>query len=429
MVVKGYMRANVPFVFDTEKTLTQIFANNAHKKNWESFQMQGDFLLKHINISFINNATCLLKKCNKNLQVPVKNFTKNTVSNCDIAISEVQVYLFDTGIGFCSLHIPYDNVNEDTVSDICSILYSSVTGTLNIFENGTSTYLDCIANEVLGELNISACKLFGTANENALKRINMFSCVLLDSEKNDADCNCFNSYCYQLANTYDNRNKNFDFNPQDLYYQHNYVRWGFSTRGCSAVANLTGNEFTDNFLRERWFYSISTNYYYLYLMVLHEKFATHNFLNIITDDPDMHHFKINQKMLIDFNSKYIFKIVSDEKFIQDIFLRFKEATNADDAYIELTEQLKKMFDHAEYNSDKEIENKNQSLNLISIIISIVCSLSVIFDTMSLFYSRGLSLGFDSTKNALFTSGVILEIVLFIIVAISVIWVNKNKNKK
>ena len=252
----------------------------------------------------------------------------------------------------------------------------------------------------------------------------MFSCAVLDGTEK-VDQHLLNQYCYQLANTYDNRSNTFCFCDDDLCHQHDYIHWGFSTRGVAAIANLTGKQETDKFLLNSWDKSISTNYFYPYLMVLHEKFATYHYLNIITDESNEGNFEINQKLLIDFNFKYIFKIVSDEQFIQNIFLKFKSWKNADDAYLELTEQLKKMFDYAEYNANKSIEKRNQKLNFISILISIVCAVSIVFETLTLFFSRGLSLGFNTIHNSLFTGGVILEI-LFIVSAILYILFDKNK---
>ena len=427
MVVKAFLRANIPFVFDRTETSDEKFISRALKSNWEKFDMQGNFLLKHINLSFANNVTCLLKNCNKTIQVPITNFKDNTTTTHDITISQVQIYCFDTGIGFCTLHIPYDTETEEkTITDVGSVLYNSATGAKTIvIDNGKETFLNCIADEMIKELFTSPYKLYGTINDNSNKRNNIFSCVLFDSNNTEeTNQNLLNQYCYQLANTYDNRSDTFSFCEQDLCHQHDYIRWGFSTRGVAAIANLTGKSETDNFLLNAWFKSVSTNYFYLYLMVLHEKFATYHYLNIITDDSDASDFEINQKLLIDFNFKYIFKIVSDEQFIQNTFLKFKVWTNADDAYLELTEQLKKMFDNAEYNANKSIEKRNQKFNFISILISIVCAVSIVFETLNLFFSRGLSLGFNTIHSTIFTGIIILEI-LFIISSIFYILFDKK----
>ena len=435
MVKRAFIRANIPFVIYKNEKENPDFIKKATAEGWNRFEMYGDFLLKHINSSFANNVVCLSKKCDKKLVVPIKYPAHNQVSRmCDIVIEEVQVYCFDTGIGICTLQIPYDNgADEDDVTDVCSKLYRSVSGSdCCVDENGANTYLSVIAQEMLDSIfnGVVSYKLFGTSNQTAFQRINMFSGVLLENTDDliKADPSHNDKYCFQLANAYDNRDKNLSVNGCDLYYQHNYTRWSFSTRGCAVVANITGVEQNDEFLKSRWFVSIQSNYFYLYLMALHQKFATYNYLNIIAEDPNMNQFEINQKALLDFNSKYIFSIVSDEQFIQDVFLRFKSATNVDNAYIELQDQLKKMFDYARFKSNESLEQKNQSMNLISVIISVVCSISVIFDTANLFVSNGFALGFQTLKNCVFTGVVSLEVLLFVLVLGIVILINKKKNK-
>ena len=163
-------------------------------------------------------------------------------------------------------------------------------------------------------------------------------------------------------------------------------------------------------------------------MDLHQKFDTYNYLSIIANDKEMERLEVNQKALLDFNSKYIFSIVSDEQFIQDVHLRFKVATNVDDAYVELLDQLKKMFDYTQFKAAESAEKKNQRLNLISLLISVVCSVSVILDTISLFVSSNAAFGFGNGRNALFTGVLSLEVLLFVAGILAVFLINKKKNK-
>ena len=78
-------------------------------------------------------------------------------------------------------------------------------------------------------------------------------------------------------------------------------------------------EIIDEHLKNRWFESIEQNYLSAYLLVLHQKYATYNYLYKLAEDIDRSDERINRMTLIEFNSKYVFSIVSDEQNIQNIF--------------------------------------------------------------------------------------------------------------
>lgn len=423
MVTKAFIRANIPFVIH----------RNTLKENheWNTIDMRGDFLLKHINDTFEHNVNAFAKPCNKELLVPIKAENQTPSRTCRIRISEAQIYCFETGIGICTLHIPFGGgTDAEDIADECSLLYRSVEDSdCCVLDSDSATHLSCIAESLLLTLfQDTACyTLFGTVGENDRKRINMFSCVQFGHDP-AAKPQTYHQYSYQLANAYDNRDKHFNVSEKDLYFQHSYICWSFSTRGCAAISHLTGVKENDDFLNNRWFISAQTNYFYLYIMALHQKFATYNYLSIIANDKEMERLEVNQKALLDFNSKYIFSIVSDEQFIQDVHLRFKVATNVDDAYVELLDQLKKMFDYTQFKAAESAEKKNQRLNLISLLISVVCSVSVILDTISLFVSSNAAFGFGNGRNALFTGVLSLEVLLFVAGILAVFLINKKKNK-
>ena len=431
MVKQGFLRANIPFC--TAVAPGHSLIDTAGEQGWSRKLVQGDFLLKHINTSFANNVVCFQKACQDLvLTVPVQKAEEEKLYR--MSVSEVEVYCFDTGIGICSFHIPCtEGMDEAALANMCSVLHCSVPHkdgqkSTVIYQGEDETYLSCLAEQYLRQLLGDSFALFGMFNETSLRRINMFSVVLCGENKDQADSTACDELCYRLANAFDDRDQKLPSVEQALLRQQKYIRWCFTNRGSSVVANLTGQVQNDKFLQSRWVYSTMTNYLYLYLMVLHEKFAIYSFLNSIAEDPDMSQMQINQKALLDFNSKYIFSVVSDEQNLQTVYLKFKESTNTDDLYAELLDQLRHMFDYAQFQEDKNNETESHKLNLISLVISVVCSVSIIFDTVDLFSSHGCSLGLQSVKNAIFTGVIALEGILFVALLVLVIAKNKKRTK-
>ena len=434
MIKKAFMRASVPFILNDTEIFSGAFTQAATARGWKQFSMQGDFLLKHIDTTLSKNIICFEKRfAPLSLTVPVEDpKDKTVVHNYPFLIDCAQVFCFDTGVGICSLNIPYQTEAEEAlIVNTCSALRCSAEQTNGnpsqpIVQEGNQTYLCRIFKNHLDDLLGSNYVMFGTQNDTAQRRIDMFSAALCDIRENtDEACN---KWCYLLANTFDTRDGDFTVQKEHVCYQHDYIRWSFSKRGTAVVANLTGTEQNDKFLQSRWFYSIESNYFYLYIMVMHQKLAIYHILNEITADPDMNHLEINQKALIEFNAKYVFSIVSDEPFLQEAYDRLKKATSADDVYAELQEQLSHMFDYARLEAVEANEVRDRRLNFISSILGVVCSFSVIADSISLFRSYGCSFGFDSIANGIFSGVIGMEALLFVLLLLFVFILNKKKKQ-
>lgn len=437
MIKKAFFRANIPFTVDKSIVFDSKFSDCALNKNWRKSELNGDFLLKHINTSFAQNVICYSQKCQPiNFSIPMSDpYDQSIVRNYCFSVSEMHIYCFDTGVGIFSFHIPYEcDTDEEDIVNTCSILRCSAyheNPSLDgkaVFKDGVETRLSCLAQNKLDELFQNQCKLFDLLNDTSLRRIDMFSAVLCDTPNEETDTKSFDKLCYRLANAYDNRDKNLTTHEQDFYRQHEYTRWSFSKRGCAVVANLTGIGITDSFLKERWFFSVNSNYFYLYLMVLHQKYAIYNYLNTVAADASKAFVKVNQEALIEFNSKYIFSIVSDEHFIQHVYLRMQDVNNIKEVYADLMDELKRMFDYTQLKNEEYSEIRNSKLNIISVIISVLCSITIIFDSINLFTTHGYSLGFDCAKNTFCTGVITFEVIVFILFLTFVFFITKSKKK-
>lgn len=433
MVKQAFIRANIPFSLTDFDAFCENFTQKAENHGWKKRALQGDNLLKHINTSFAHNVVGFSKACD-DLNFVIHLDDPNTPSikhHYPITISQLQLYCFDTGIGFFTFHIPYNDVDDSVIINTCPVLHSSAHQNsgkqgIPLTKENVQTHLSQIAEENLAVLFDNSFLLFPTLNDISLRRINMFSAGLC--EKND-NARAYTKLCYCLANAYDNRDKPIVEDENHFYHQQEYICWGFSKRGCAVVANLTGLPINDQFLMNRWLSSVESNYFYLYLLVLHEKFAIYSYLNDIAEDPDKSELKINQKALLDFRSKHIFSIVSDEQHIQQVYEKLKQANNTNDLYPELIDQLQQMFDHTQYQTNKSNELIDRRISLISTAIGAVCSVSIIFDTADLFSSRGYTLGFNSIGNTCFTGTIIFETILFITVLVLLLCSKRNKKVK
>ena len=270
MIKKAFMRASIPFILNDTGIFSSAFTQAAIDRGWKQFYMQGDFLLKHIDTALAKNIVCFEQRFAPiSLVAAVEDpKDKTAVRKYPFSIDRVQVFCFDTGVGICSLNIPYQTETEEAlIVNTCSALRCSAEQTNStpgqpILQEDKQTYLCCIIQNYLDNLFGSNYVMFGTQDNAAQRRIDMFSAALCDIKENtDEECN---KWCYLLANTFDTRDGHFTVKKEDVCYQHDYIRWLVSKRASAVVANLTGTEQNDKFLQGRWFYSVESNYFYLY---------------------------------------------------------------------------------------------------------------------------------------------------------------------
>jgi len=427
MVKRAFFRANIPFSLSSNAEFSDEFIKTLPDKGWSKSEILGDMILKHINTSFSNNVVCFSKYVDGiRFSIPTFNASGElSDSGYDFEITEIHVFCFDTGVGIISFHIPYDSpVDEEALINTCSTLrccaeHSSGYGGKAIVQNGEKTFLSCLADKELTVLLESEFTLFNHYNDNSLRRVDMFTAALCDSDIKNDNTIPPDNLVYLLANAHDTRDTNIVPDEKDFYRQFDYTRWCFSKRGCSVVSNTINVVPTNNFLNNRWFESVKTNYFYLFLMVLHQKYAIYNYLNTIAEDTEKTYIKFNQESLIEFNSKYVFTIASDEQLIQNTYLRMKEINSIDEVYLDLLDEQKRMFDYSQLKNDENTEKRNTRLNYVSVIISILCSLSVIFDTVTFFSEQNITL------TQAFS---IYDILIILVLCISVAFIISKRKK-
>lgn len=431
MIRQTFLRANIPFTFENSSIFNAVFEENSKNLGWSKQKICGDLLLKHINTCLKENVVCFSKKI-ENLTLQAEIIDSENIPNkkvCTFSVSDINVFCFDTNNGIISLHIPFSSdISEDDLTNLCSSLRCSVrheklsNGT-TIMSDGKEVFLSDIAETYLSELFENNVTMFKHQNKDSLCRIDIFSCVL--SEK--CDKKPLDLLSYRLANALDNRDKDLEVCESEFYRPQENSRWCFSKRGSSVIACLCDIQSTNNFLNTRWLDSIKTNYFYLYILVLHQKYAIYNYLDYVATDSQKVFMKSNQESLIDFNSKYIFSIISDETMLQSVYLKMKNVNNVDEVYKDLLDELERMFDYSQLKKDEENTKRNSKFSLISLIISIFCSITLIFDTVNVFANYGSKPGFSSINDLLCTFAIIFEVMFFALCLIFAF--SKGKKKK
>lgn len=423
MINKAIFWAIVPFGYPAIPEKKKRYCENATKKCWNPLLLGGDWLFKNVNYSLQHNVYGFKRKVEENIYgcygantIAKKNKTqKNMIL---FSIDEVGVYCFDSGTGFVSLKMIFDSkYSKKDLLSLCSLLRCSdgKSEKTNIYRNKTSsTNIIDVAGVFAKEIFEEDVVLYQHLSDGAMHRVDILSAVLCDWKDDEQDeLIGHEKFCFMLANAYDDRNLDIKFDNSDFIKPHNYIRWSISKRCMSVVANLTGEERTDNHLSGRWIESVEKNYLSTYILVLHQKYATYNLLYTLSKDIEKNYERINRKILIDFNSKYVFSVVSDEYFVQNVFRKLKKEQNVDELYGDLEDELQRLFEYSQVKKEEKSDQRNSKFTILSLIISVLCSVSIIFDTLEIFTSHGCSFGISCWKDRAFVFAIAVEIIFLV----------------
>lgn len=197
-------------------------------------------------------------------------------------IREVELYLFETQVGFLLYHIQFPN--KLVIDEQIEAVYY-LKKLMNFDHHLTFEQRLSINEAVSRDLQLSDISLgilrgidpvtFFEGTKGRPTEALVFSAVLLDSltEADMAD-----RYLFHMRRSFkatykpSGAEQNIWQNP-DLLRLFGNSCWGISSEGLANMITRTGDAGTDEFFINQYFSHIQNTYTYLYLLILHQKFA------------------------------------------------------------------------------------------------------------------------------------------------------------
>lgn len=320
-------------------------------------------------------------------------------------LTEIRFTMFSTNIGFLEYHFVFpDNVNP---KDFLSFAYwfKKAKPKPDWIEENKQSLFDFSQNIMPHDIS---CELFFTNIKDFKCECKCFHTVKMNrqtiNEVNKTD------YMHRLARSYDCLFPMIldSGNNDMLYFPYENDCWCGSPDG---FANLVIEDEKDSFTNRYKYLQIENNYYFLYLLLLNQRFSLLNYLD------DLSANAVNYKKNIDiiseksmlFQALFSYRIISDDLLYQTIYSKMYEILEIDDL-IKETENDEKLS--ATLLTKQNLRHE-KNMNRLLLGISFLSLFSALVDASG-FFDRFMSSSFISTISSLVA---VLGIFVFFIIRI------------
>lgn len=295
-------------------------------------------------------------------------------------VERVRFSCFGTGVGFMEFYIRYPDCM--TPLEIADFAY--------YFKKSTKAR---IKHRSLYEI---ACKLLPERSSATL-----FFTNSADFKK---ECLCYHMVCigdnygrredmsdilYLLRRSYSRKfqsehsDEDVDNGDYDMMYSvYSYDRWAGSQSGIVNVVSLTGDEDTDLFINTYKVIHLTNDYYFLYLLLLNQRFSAIQYIAQIATADDLKSKQLEElnKRIIKLKTTYSFNVVSDDQFFQNVYSKMYRILDID----RLLEDIRDNKDQMEILQAKNSERYEKNANKILFVISLLTLFSALVDAVDFF---------------------------------------------
>lgn len=359
----------------------------------------------------------------------------------EIKIDGIDLYLFDTQVGFLVYHIitcgqksEVDFEKQVTIHDLILTNYYIK----QVFKQTNKMYF---INDTNGKMTIDFKDLtktvtktlavdsyFEEMNQNP-NHVLLYTGAYLQGPM-PSDEKDFAKYLYYLRKAYKNTylptkyDLNLEDNP-DIYQPFENSYWGFSLEGVANLSLETGNHTTDDYFADHFFNNIEKTYFYLYLLLLQQKYSLlkmsvnagviHNTLdgkNFSEQISIINHFK---QEIVDFTVRGLYEQVSYITHHAELYEKIKNRLGIDSLYKELKSELDALSSFIEVAADKDERAKEEMLmesrEKTNILIQVITLLFLPITAITGFF--GMNVDFLKGKDEYFYySAIILYVTAF-----------------
>ena len=308
-------------------------------------------------------------------------------------IEQVRMACFSTGVGFLEFWINYDGMTPEEISDFAYLFKKATKMCGKNTENNTCALYD-VAKSILPE-NLNA-NLFFTSTAPFKYECSCFHFIHIDESPEDNKQN--QDRLYRLSRSY-NTNFSFSFESDyDMVYKSSESdQWGGSSEGLVNITYDSKNDESDYYLHHLKLSHLCIDYYFLYLLLLNQRFASIQYINDIACV-----FGKSQAAITHLNSRIVklktvfsFNVISDDKVFQNVYSRMYSILEIEHLLADIVDNEEQMQIVQNARSAKTEQLSNKFLFGISILslFSALIDASNYFDRINALRPLATILGF------------------------------------
>ena len=272
-------------------------------------------------------------------------------------IEQVRMSCFATGVGFLEFWVNYNGMTPEEIADFAYLFKKAAKMCGKKIENNKRALYD-VANSILPAL--SNAKLFFTSTVPFKYECSCFHFVHLDEspecEKQAQD------RLHRLSRSY---NTNFSFSAEsdyDMVYKSSDIdHWGGSSEGLVNITYDYKNDESDYYLHNLKLNHLCIDYYFLYLLLLNQRFTAIQYINDIACafGRSQTEIMLLSKRIVNLKTVFSFNVISDDKIFQNVYSRMYSILEIEHLLADIVDNESQMqiIQNAESAKTEQLSNK------------------------------------------------------------------------
>ncbi len=363
----------LPFTFGEPENFSKLKKTFEKDTVWQKSGIKQNYLYKYISdkLNDSENSLCHLYTLKNPDFHPVINSNHTFCEDDDVSfefkIDDADIFCFASGVGIFSFRLTFPTNDPFKISTYQYYLKKVARGSID----GNGTLLD-IAKRFLPESRSLELNFFYYTNAKT-ERANILTYIHVppqdDFDKEFFFLNhCYNSETYQYF-------KNSSMHDKIIRLDENRY-WGVSSEAAVCLACPT--EKTENFIKNTFFENFTTQYRFMFIFLLHQKYALYNFLTKINKSncDDIKVLKNYKKQLFAFENDFVFSTVTEVPQYQHLYEEIAEAFALKSLFEDVNEPLEAL-------DSMKSQHRDSIMNAVLFIVSLFALVSVAADSLTL----------------------------------------------
>ncbi len=341
-----------------------------------------NFLLSYVHALSADEERFRVLRYLKTDELPIHMFEKKVGYTQSPKIKEFYLCAFGTGVAFLECRVAYGDM---PITEIMDFAYhfkkADAADRKKLLKEGEVSLLTA-AKRILMCEETGALPFFAYHNDI------QYNCIcyhLIRLSREQAKEEDVDRLCFYLKRSYDSAylyNKENAVGEYDMIYKpYYYMVWAGCQEGLVVIASETDTDKTNYFLNNYYFGSLLSDYHFMYLMLLNQRFASLKFIEELASASDerasLERISVSAA---DLSTRYAFHVISDEMVYQNIYSDMYRIFHIDELSVDVKECGERM--HTLWNAAAERHEKRSSRLLFA--LSCLTAFSALVDATGYF---------------------------------------------
>ena len=167
---------------------------------------------------------------------------------------------------------------------------------------------------------------------------------------------------------------------EEIYSASADMKWGISPEAAACLACPERGR--KKFIEETFFNNFNTQYVFMYVLLLHQKYVLYKFLTIIgnSDRNDLATLENYRNQLYAFETDFVFSLVTEVPQYQNLYDRMVQAFALRKMYEDVHEPITSLAEVRREATEKAQQARDKSLNTALVMLSLLSVFSALVDS-------------------------------------------------